>query len=123
MLDAEINLQRFTRSYFAALIGLQAMFLCFITVGRAPYSHSQLNALTAHGAELFRPEHELSIYLLGIVATILASLLFERCFPINRQAPVEVMQSIVKCLIATSATAGFVGLTALLAAQSGLQDR
>src|SRR5579872_4127059 len=58
----------------AALAGLEAMYAAFLVWGAAPPRPAVSAGLTMLGASLYRPERELPIYALGILATVAVAL-------------------------------------------------
>ena len=72
------HIQPLARTYFAVLLGLQIMFAGFLVWGVVTPSSSAAAALTSHGADIYRPERELSIYVLAVIGTVLLSVLVSR---------------------------------------------
>jgi len=124
------KVKTFTRSYLAALTGVQLMYVVFFAFGSVPRNPGDTGRFTSLGAELYRPERELPIYLLAILVTVTVSLVVERFYRGSHRPAVSQSAgqglcplSLMKCLIATCGAICFIAACAVLPGQSGSPSR
>lgn len=111
------QIQPIARTYFAALIGLQAMFTSFLLWGTVAAGAVPADGLTLHGAEIYRPERELPIYVLSVIGTILLGSALARRAQSERSEPDDHCRTAWQCSLATLGSLCFIGICLLLPRQ------